>query len=124
MGIASFLGRWNKCPYCQKYTAKSFLGSVECATRTCKHYNLGFSEKYQHAFYGDEIKGSTSSVRGDRVYIKYKNHRGEDVLFNGETNSLELVKNHLKVKVFPKDQFIYLSKDKISNYRDFSGLVN
>ena len=116
-----------ECPACGTSGAKEINGSIHCPNPTCAYFSktMGKGESGRSA---DSVTVSQradipesafasppAKVRAGSIAIQYRNFRGQEKTFIAEAASAERVRNHISVKVEPKDLRIILSRDRILN---------
>jgi hypothetical protein len=118
MGFLDYLVGKIKCPNCGTSGARKSGGKILCPNSQCANYVGRSSGGDQPASSGFSGSGAGRTSGAQTVSVQYRNFRGELKTFSGDTSSAYRKKNHISIKVAPKRQRIYLSRDRIQNLEE------
>ncbi len=110
-----------QCPVCGTWGAKKSLFKVKCVNPSCTKYDPEYAAAYQKnrivgkfAAEALQLKGKTST--GDySLRIRYKNFRGDEIIYSADPSSGYTKNEHLVIRVAPTGQRIAFRSSAIQN---------
>jgi hypothetical protein len=119
-----------KCPECGTWGAKKSLFKVKCVNPSCRKYDSEYASAYQlnrisgkpAAEVFPDLKGKASP--GDySLCIRYKNFRGDELIYSADPKSGYIKNEHLVIRVAPAAQHISFRLSAIQNRSDVESLL-
>lgn len=119
MGFLDSLFGKNKCRYCGAKGAKEIDGRVHCPNPQCGCYDPDLATRREEKRPAGKRTVPSGTFAAKRpVAIRYRNFRGEDCNFTGETDTLRRKGNHISVCVEPTGSRVTLARNRIQNLEE------
>lgn len=114
-----------KCPECGTWGAKKSLFKVKCVNPSCRKYDPEYSSAYQlgritgksAAEVFPDLKGKVGP-EDYSLRIRYKNFRGDEIVYSADPKSGYIKNEHLVIRVAPVAQHISFRLSAIQNRSD------
>lgn len=124
------------CPACRQPGARTFLWLVKCRNTICRHYDnalsqtipgapgplggtpspaAGSGETSMFANFLRLLSGTWEPPPAAAIEIRYRNHKGEERTFRGDTTTLRVAGRHISLLIAPKGRRVSLARDRILN---------
>ena len=111
-----------KCPECGSWGAKKSLFKVRCVNPSCRKYDSEYASAYQQNRVSGKsatevfphLKGK-ASPEDYSLRIRYKNFRGDEIIYSADPSSGYRKSEHLVIRVFPTGQHITFRLSSIQN---------
>ena len=122
MGLSSSGAAAVQCPACGTWGAKRSLSKVKCVNPSCRNYDSDYASVYQQnrivgRFAAEAVllkgKGEDYSLR-----IRYKNFRGDEMIYCANPSSGYIKNKHLVIRVAPTGRRITFRLSAIQNRGD------
>jgi len=111
-----------QCPACGTWGAKRSLSKVKCVNPSCRNYDSDYASVYQQnrivgRFAAEALllkgKGEDYSLR-----IRYKNFRGDEMIYYANPSNGYIKNMHLVIRVAPTGRRISFRLSAIQNRSD------
>jgi len=114
-----------KCPKCGTWGAKKSLFKVKCVNPSCQKYDSECANAYQQnriigksaAEVFPHLEGK-ASPENYSLRIRYKNFRGDEIIYSADPSSGYSKAEHLVVRVAPTGQHVTFRLSAIQNRSD------
>jgi hypothetical protein len=114
-----------KCPECGTWGAKKSLFKIKCVNPSCRKYDSEYASAYQqNRITGKSatevfphLKG-TASPEDYSLRIRYRNFRGDEIIYSANPGSGYTKAEHLVIRVAPSGQRATFRFSAIQNRRD------
>jgi len=125
MGLLDSGASGVKCPECGTWGAKKSLFKVKCVNPSCRKYDSEYASAYQQ----NRVVGKTAAeafphLQGKAspadysLRIRYKNFRGDEIIYSADPSSGYTKEEHLVIRVAPTGQRITFRLSAIQNRGD------
>jgi hypothetical protein len=107
VGLSSSGAAAARCPACGTWGAKRSLFKVRCVNPSCRNYDSDYASVYQQnrivgRFAAEALllKGK-ASVEDYSLRIRYRNFRGDEMIYSANPSSGYIKNEHLVIRVAP-----------------------
>jgi hypothetical protein len=120
MGLLDFFWKATNCPECSNFEAKRFLGYVRCNNPSCSNYyqpqstNQRYSRAPQRTSPSRPLTGNFNPGP-DTIEIRYRNFRGEEKSYSGDSKTLRRVNKHISVCLAPTGKRVAFKRGSLLN---------
>jgi len=111
-----------KCPECGTWGAKRFFWKVKCVNPSCQKYDAEHASEYnQNRIHGKTAVEVFRHLKGKAdpsdypLRIRYKNFRGDELIYAADPASGYIKRAHLVIRVTPTGRRISLRLSSIQN---------
>ncbi len=107
-----------QCPACGTWGAKKSLFKVKCVNPSCRNYDSDYASVYQQNRIVGRFAAEALLLKGKEDYslrIRYKNFRGDEIIYSVDPSSGYTKNEHLVIRVAPTGQRIAFRSSAIQN---------
>jgi hypothetical protein len=114
-----------KCPECGTWGARKSLFKVKCVNPSCAKYDADYAAVYQQSRVAGKTAAETfphlkgrASPEDYSLHIRYKNFRGDEIVYSADPGTGYTKNEHLVIRVAPTGQRITFRSSAIQNRSD------
>ena len=118
MGASGSRSGAAQCPACGTWGAKRSLFKVRCVNPSCRNYDTGYAAVYQQNRIVGRFAAEALLLNGKEDYsmrIRYKNFRGDEMIYCADPPSGYIKNKHLVIRVAPTGRRITFRLSAIQN---------
>ncbi len=124
MGLSSSRTAAAQCPACGTWGAKRSWFKVKCVNPSCQNYDSDFASAYQQNRIVGQFAAEALHIEGKAspedypLRIRYKNFRGDEMIYSANPSSGYIKNEHLVICVAPTGRRITFRRSAIQNRSD------
>jgi hypothetical protein len=121
MGLSSSGSAAAQCPACGTWGAKVSLFKVKCVNPSCRKYDSDYASAYQQNRIVGKFAAEALLLEGKAsledysLRIRYKNFRGDEMIYSASPSSAYTKNEHLVIRVAPTGRRISFRLSAIQN---------